>query len=1411
MTHADILFSETTEQGIETCRWDRELNGNSVRLGIRRGRNGDDEYVIVLDEPEGSKLVSLGAAAGDAISNDVRQRACAWLANADPKESRRAYWAARSRCQREISVAEFYDQVAEMRIVFGPSFRCVREIWRGKDEAIGRIDLSESLISEVGGYIHHPVFLDSCLQLFGATLYGESSRKTFLPVGMEVFHFEPGPVSAAWSHVMLRRPVALEDKTALADFVFYDLDFRPVGEIIGFSLKLGDRTKLLEQAANTRNSKCCRIGWEPLDASSDTPAIKGPIMVLGGGERAARIRRHLQDKLALPDEAEDISPIKATGAVIALDDTDDVLTTPCSLADADSLLDMVTSLGLNNPDSRLTKLWFVTRSTQQVTGHDDVRPRRAFDWGFARSLEREYPQLQVCCIDEDGDNACALTVAEIACGSAETMVAYRGGVRYVARISALDLESDNNAPTGTPFILKTKACGSLDNLYLAPLTPLELQENEVEIRVHATGLNFKDVLHALGMLTLDGQQSGVKHSDDMLFGGDCAGVVTRTGAAVTSVRPGDRVMAIMAFGSFASHVKVCESYVAKLPDAMPFPEAAAIPTAYLTAFHALVTCGELKAGDHVLIHAAAGGVGLAATQIALHFGAVVYATASRSKHSFLRSIGVMHVYDSRNPGFAEQLTANLPQHVDMVLNSLNGEFISRSFSVLRKGGRFVEIGKIGVWSLAEVAERRPDVRYTLFDLMDVARDQPTVIADEFKSVLELMTSNQLRPYRIQTFPISRVAHAFRCMAEARHIGKIVVTQPEENGATTIRSDRCHIVVGGLGAIGRGMIDWLASQGARHIVAIGRRAPDESAQRNADVLHAQGIDVRFLCADMSDRQQAEEAFKKISEDGIRIGGIFHLAGVLSDAMIQNQSQESFAKVARSKIDVAINLHLASLHTPHDHFVCFSSIASVFGSAGQSNYAAANAVVDALVHYRRSLGLSGLSVNWGPWADAGMADAMDATDKIRLAEAGVTPLAKAEAFALLKHLLVAEQSQAIVLDADWSRTSAYPAGRVPPCVVALAGGPGTTGNAIGNIVEILRGQSKEECLSTLVGAIMLSLSQVLRLSSTDISPNHTMGDLGLDSLMGMELRHKLEQLMGIPIPVSILLKGPSVISLATDLLELAGLASPPSASPPPAATTENSRWLVRIGGQNPTAPRLICFHHLGGNSDFFRRWAEPLFNVAEVYAVQLPGRGQRVDEDPVLDVNILFDALMPVLEPLLDRPFMLYGHSMGSHLAFECARRARARGYRAHHVFASGLWSPIDHAQEKHAPHLVENGLIDLDIPSALRDDNVYMHMLMSLVRADTALLQSYAGIDPDTPIDIPITAFSGRDDRIALPVKVSRWESCTSSSFHHMTMPGKHMFVDQWAKIIHDQIRSALSTLPTMSNDVESPCSLQLES
>src|SRR5690606_22728155 len=272
----------------------------------------------------------------------------------------------------------------------------------------------------------------------------------------------------------------------------------------------------------------------------------------------------------------------------------------------------------------------------------------------------------------------------------------------------------------------------------------------------------------------------------------------------------------------------------------------------LTTYHALYELAGLREGERVLIHAAAGGVGMAAVQLALRAGAEVFATAgSPEKREFLRRLGVAHVMDSRTLDFAEQvLEATGGRGVDVVLNSLAGEFIPRSLAALAEEGRFLEIGKRGIWTAEQVAEVKPRARYEVIDLGAYAQARPSAIRGMFERLLPWFEDATLRPLPTRVFDAVEAAGAFRYMAQAKHIGKIVVRQLHGAGGPPFDPDAAYLITGGGGGLGLEVGRWLVKRGARCVVLTGRSAPSATVAGAIRELEDAGARVEFVRADIT---------------------------------------------------------------------------------------------------------------------------------------------------------------------------------------------------------------------------------------------------------------------------------------------------------------------------------------------------------------------------------------------------------------------------------------------------------------------------------------------------------------------------------------------------------------------------------
>ncbi|HEY6324152.1 MAG TPA: SDR family NAD(P)-dependent oxidoreductase, partial [Thermoanaerobaculia bacterium] len=810
------------------------------------------------------------------------------------------------------------------------------------------------------------------------------------------------------------------------------------------------------------------------------------------------------------------------------------------------------------------RLWLVTRGAQAV-GPDDplASPAQAPLWGFARSLAHERPGLSCTLVDLD-PAAPAPEIeqlgAELRSGGGEPQVAFRGGRRLVARLartaaaalapSVAAAGPGTRGGEGEPFRLDSASPGLLDRLAFRPLARRSPAPGEVEIEVVAAGLNFRDVMLALGIYPGGGE-----------LGLECAGRVARVGEQVKELAPGDEVIAFAppCFGSFA-HTPA--AVVAGKPRGLSFAAAATIPAAFVTAEYALRHLGRLQRGERVLIHQATGGVGQAAIQVARRAGAAVLVTAgSPEKRELLRSWGIEHVMDSRSLAFAgEVLAATGGTGVDLVLSALRGEAIAAGLAALAPFGRFLDISKSGPGRAGRLdrGALAKSLAYFVIDVDALLAQRPELIGELLREVVAGFADGSLAPLPWRGFPAAEAAAAFRLMAQARHTGKLVLAIAERAGvvvrraaaASPVRSDGTYLVSGGLGGLGIAVARWLAEQGAGGLLLLGRGAPPPAAAAAIEEMRGGGTRVVVASADVAAPEQLAAA---LAAAGVLppLRGVVHAAGVLADALVSKLDRAAMEQVAAPKVLGAWNLHVATLAAPLDFFVLFSSAASLLGSPGQAGYAAANAFLDALAHYRRRRGLPALAINWGPWAEIGLAARPDRGG--RLAARGLASLSPRDGVAAFGRLLGAGIAQVGVMPFDVERwRELYPGSAASPTLSRLAA---PAGRGAGGDGRLSRGKllsaAAPERESLLVAYLGTQTARVVGLSASGLlrlDPGQPLQRLGLDSLMAVELKNRIEADLGVGLPLRSFLQGANLRQVCGQVLEQL----------PAAAAAGDGRW-------------------------------------------------------------------------------------------------------------------------------------------------------------------------------------------------------------------------------------------------------------
>ena len=840
-------------------------------------------------------------------------------------------------------------------------------------------------------------------------------------------------------------------------------------------------------------------------------------------------------------------------------------------------------------DLTLSKgLWFVTRGAQVLERERGGQLAGATLWGFGKVAAREAPQLQPRMLDLDpADVGMASDLAnEFLYPDVETHIARRFGRRQGARLVRAAAVTDRlTLPEEPGWELEPDAGGSLDAINVISVPERRLEPGEVRAAIEAFGLNFRDVFIAIGVV-------------DDFMGGEFCGRVLEVGEDVTKVAVGDRVVG-MTFRNYGSETVTLEDMIVPAPPGFSVSELATIPTAFVSAALSFELSG-LDAGDRVLIHAGAGGVGLAAIQLAQAAGAEVFATASARKRDYLRSLGVKHVFDSRTTAFGQEiLDATDGAGVDMVLNSLTGEgFIDASLSCLAKGGRFVEMGRVDILSEDEMAAARPDVSYAILMIDVLKEEEPARAGQILGRVMERLAAGELTPLIHARWPVSETGPAMKCMQGARHIGKIVFTNsPLARGR--LRDDRSYLVTGGLGGIGCAVAGWLADRGAGTIVLNGRRPPDPEIEAEIDALRGSGADIRVELADVTDAPAMDAMLARIDADLPPLGGVIHSVGVLSDAAIGNQSWDNFETVMWPKILGAWHLHRATVDRDLDMFVLFSSVAGVLGNPGQANHAAANAFLDQLAAHRRALGLAGQAIAWGAWSEIGEAEEQRERMTLRSASGGLEWIAPQQGIKAFDRLVREDATTSVVLARDWVAFGESLESRPPLLEDLLSDGADdgadeSSGEDLLSQLRVAPAAMREDVLASFLQG---EVKAVLRLPT---APAATVGffDLGMDSLMAVELRNRLNRAFAGTYTASntVVFDYPDIATLSAHLAdELAGVvggdapATRPEPAPGPAARPDDRDLsdgiaIIGMACRFPGAPDLPAFwRHLHSGSD------------------------------------------------------------------------------------------------------------------------------------------------------------------------------------------------------------------------------------
>lgn len=990
-------------------------------------------------------------------------------------------------------LASIYAGFDEQGLNYGTSFRRMIKIWKGKGEALAEIEGQNPSES----YHLHPAVLDAAFQsLIGTMGDCQLEQSLILPSQIERLVFYKSPGESLFCHA---KRTKLTPELLVGDLSLCDAS----GEV--FVQIKGLKCRILNKKNNHDEKLLYRSYWmeKPLKQVTKKGApyrITSP-QFLQSQEQAEELLKSLKEEAILLDFA---MQEKDLGCF--------------EKQTVQACVHLVKAIG-----ERPFTIWVVTHGCQPVD-EATIEMAGASLWGLCRVIRQEYPNICCHCIDMDAESSLILEEVD--------EIAWRKGKRYVHKFSRNDLSEMKLSPISS-FALDQKKPGILESLYFNEMACPSPGSSEVVIQVHSASLNFKDLMKVLGLLNqvaLEGTYFGKS------FGMECSGTIISVGPKVKKYKVGDRVCAFLP-NTFRSHLVVSEKYITPIPWGTDL-EQAPIYVGFITTLRALKELAKLKKGETVLIHSATGAVGLAAIQYAQHVGARVIATAgSEEKRQYLRKLGVEHCADSRSLSFADQvMQVTNGRGVDVILNSLAGDALLKSWSLLAPYGRFIEIGKRDIAQNSSLPMQmfNGNTSFAAIDLDRTFVDDPKCIQRLVKETFALFQKGIFRPLPYTTFSASQIQDAFQFMARAKQIGKVMVNFSEQRvqgvplkvHVPIVRENSSYLITGGFSGFGLEVAKWLVGKGAKSLILVGRSgASSDAAQEAIQQMMQEGVSVKVAAVDITDYKQLSKLLQECKKNHPPIKGMIHSAMVLEDSLIANMTDHSIDRVLSPKVVGCLNLHLLSAKCDLDYFVLFSSISSLLGNPGQGNYAAANAFLDSFCHYRRGLGLPALTINWGA-LNMGILSRNQQVAK-HLENQGIRAISPKQALQVLEKAIHQRATQLSAIDVNWAKLlKAFPQDEQNSPFSDFQGQSVLTSHLTDEWQHLDEKQREQ----LLIEKIREMIAKTIKMPVADLGVQTRLHTLGVDSLMAMELQSMMEDKLGVKVPSLELMKGPTIEQLA-----------------------------------------------------------------------------------------------------------------------------------------------------------------------------------------------------------------------------------------------------------------------------------------
>jgi len=1080
----------------------------------------------------------------------------------------------RKRLHESLSGEEVYEKLSKSKLEYGLYFRTIKSVNIGKTELIAEIKGHENLNDLTNEYFIHPTLLDACFQ--SMIVFDDSE---FVPVSIGKMHcnFAPGNEFFCYS-----RLTGSTGNSATADLIICDKEGNVAIEIEDF--KCQELVSITSQSEDYLNDFFFEVEWKEeqnFPAISEFDAYPLTYIFVDKYEDCMPIIEQIKSRTIIVESGVDYKELDNDRYQANFQDWDSV--NNIWKNDNQKEVMLISLLGLNsnqeaslmskkcithtNALSNIVRLFsdkttknvilnLITKGSQVVNSEDQIlSPELSTIHGLGRLIGNELPEFQVGLIDFDGDiepitfSSWTLALQKIYTSKSFAEVAIRNGRLYKKTMVASEENEGNKTVEEVlfkdqPLKLAVGQYTNLDELNFENTERIAPKEEEIEILIENTSINFKDYLKVSGKISSEALED--TYCEEKV-GLDCCGIVTRIGQGVTKFKVGDKVVAFAA-GTFQTYTTTSIYLVAKCPDQLKAGESN-ILTTYSTVIYGLEEKANLKKGQKVLIHNATGGVGLAAVNYAQMIGAEIFATAgTEEKRAFLTNMGIEHVYSSRNLDFSKKISeVTNKKGVDVVLSALPGEMLYQSLALIAPYGTYLEIGKKDIIDNAPLPMMffNKNLAYISIDLDRMLLERKDKIEEILNKVCDYVRSEQLTSLPIKIFKPKNITEAFKLVDQSKHIGKVIIdfkdqyVEVEAQNDKVVKEDKTYLITGGTRGLGLEIAKWLVDKGAKHLALVSRSGlGNDQVKEDVNKMKLEGVNIQVYAVDISEKSQVGDLFTTIASSQQPIGGIFHCAMVLDDGFLMDMNEERFRKVLQPKVDGTMFIDEYSRSLSLDHFVLFSSISSLIGNMGQANYVAANAFLDTFAYVRKNQELPVTTINLGVLSESGVVARSENLEQI-LEGAGIRSFTNKQVLLGLEKILQKQQSQIGFFDLNWKT------------VATNFGGSGTI--LFQDLIQLNASSNERlsdqqiihlETIKTLdsnaqheymVNFLTAELVKILKMTADQIRPDKGINFLGIDSILSVELIRRINEGLAIEIAPMEFLAGPSINQLSTIIVD------------------------------------------------------------------------------------------------------------------------------------------------------------------------------------------------------------------------------------------------------------------------------------